>query len=131
MRKTDIRRKLHRDVSRDGILFKITVDGAKLIYNIWENAMENGLVSIVIPVYNSEKYLSECIDSILSQRYSNIEILIIDDESKDNSMQICREYEASDKRIKILHQKNGGIGKARNTGLKNAVGEYIMFVDSG
>lgn len=130
MRKTDIRRKLHRDVSRDGILFKITVDGAKLIYNIWENAMENGLVSIVIPVYNSEKYLSECIDSILSQRYSNIEILIIDDESKDNSMQICREYEASDKRIKILHQKNGGIGKARNTGLKNAVGEYIMFVDS-
>ena len=83
--------------------------------------MENGLVSIVIPVYNSEKYLSECIDSILSQRYSNIEILIIDDESKDNSMQICREYEASDKRIKILHQKNGGIGKARNTGLKNAV----------
>lgn len=113
MRKTDIRRKLHRDVSRDGILFKITVDGAKLIYNIWENAMENGLVSIVIPVYNSEKYLSECIDSILSQRYSNIEILIIDDESKDNSMQICREYEASDKRIKILHQKNGGIGKAR------------------
>lgn len=64
------------------------------------------------------------------QHYSNIEILIIDDESKDNSLQICREYEASDKRIKILHQKNGGIGKARNTGLKNALGEYIMFVDS-
>lgn len=92
--------------------------------------MEKGLVSIVIPVYNSEKYLSECIDSILSQRYSNIEILIIDDESADNSIKICREYEASDNRIKIFPQKNGGIGKARNTGLNKALGEYIMFVDS-
>ena len=91
---------------------------------------EKPLVSIIVPVYNVEKYLSECIDSILSQTYENIEIILIDDGSTDKSAQICDEYTAKDKRAAVVHKTNEGVSAARNDGLKAANGQLIMFVDS-
>ena len=87
-------------------------------------------VSIVIPVYNVEKYLDRCVNSVINQTYSNIEIILVDDGSKDNSGKICDEWEKKDSRIKTIHKKNEGLGMARNTGLDNATGDYIGFVDS-
>lgn len=89
----------------------------------------NNKISIIIPVYNVEKYIEKAMESIIKQTYKNIEIIIIDDESKDNSIEICEKYEKQDKRIKIIHQKNKGLSGARNTGLEVATGEYIMFID--
>lgn len=91
---------------------------------------EKPLVSIIVPVYNVEKYLSECIDSILSQTYENIEIILIDDGSTDKSAQICDEYTIKDKRSMVVHKTNEGVSAARNDGLKAANGQLIMFVDS-
>lgn len=88
------------------------------------------LVSIIIPVYKVEKYLTECIESVLKQTYSNIEILLIDDGSPDNSGKICDKYAEKDSRIKVVHKENGGVSSARNVGLEHAKGEYIAFVDS-
>lgn len=87
-------------------------------------------VSIIVPVYNVEKYLSEAINSVIEQTYKNIEILLIDDGSTDNSGKICDMYLEKDARIKVFHQENKGLSGARNTGLKNATGKYIMFLDS-
>lgn len=87
-------------------------------------------VTIIVPVYNVEKYLREAIESAMNQTYKNIEILLIDDGSTDSSGKICDEYAKKDERIKIFHQKNKGLSGARNTGLKNATGKYIMFLDS-
>ena len=87
-------------------------------------------ISVIIPVYNVEKYIEECIDSTINQTYPNLEILLIDDGSTDNSGKICDEYALKDDRIKVIHQINGGLGNARNTGLNNATGDYIMFADS-
>ena len=88
------------------------------------------LISIIVPVYNVEKYLNRCIDSILLQTYNNIEILLIDDGSLDKSSQICDEYMKKDKRIKVIHKKNGGLSDARNAGIDIARGKYITFIDS-
>ena len=88
------------------------------------------LISVIIPVYNVEKYLRECLDSVLAQTYKNLEIILIDDGSSDNSGQICDEYAAKDSRIKVIHQVNQGVSAARNAGLKAARGQYIGFVDS-
>lgn len=88
------------------------------------------LISIIIPVYNAEKYLMECIESVICQTYRNLEILLIDDGSKDDSFKICDEYAQKDKRIKVVHKENGGVSSARNLGLDLANGEYITFVDS-
>lgn len=88
------------------------------------------LISIIIPVYNSEKYLVCCLERIINQTYQNIEIILIDDGSKDGSSKICDEYARKDKRIKVIHKQNNGAAAARNTGLDNASGEYIAFVDS-
>lgn len=88
------------------------------------------LISIIIPIYNSEKYLKKGIDSILNQTYKNIELLLIDDGSKDNSKEICKNYEKNDNRIKYFYKKNSGVSDTRNYGLKKATGEYIMFIDS-
>lgn len=88
------------------------------------------LISIIVPVYNVEKYLCECIDSILSQTYEKFELILVDDGSPDNSGKICDEYAEKDKRIKVIHKENGGVSSARNMGLDNANGEYITFVDS-
>lgn len=86
--------------------------------------------SIIIPVYNSEKYLDRCIQSILNQNYDNFEVLLIDDGSSDNSGNICDRYAEKDARIKVIHKENGGQSSARNIGLENAKGEFVGFVDS-
>lgn len=88
------------------------------------------LISVIVPVYNVEKYLAKCIDSILKQTYSNLEIILVDDGSTDNSNKICKEYEKLDKRIRVIHKKNGGLSDARNYGLTFATGDYISFIDS-
>ena len=88
------------------------------------------LVSIIIPVYNVERYLERCVNSVVNQTYSNIEILLIDDGSTDNSGTLADELGTRDERIKVVHQKNGGLSVARNTGLSIAKGNYIYFVDS-
>lgn len=87
-------------------------------------------ISVIVPVYNTEKYLHRCIDSILAQTFSDFELLLIDDGSKDNSGRICDEYAAKDSRIRVFHKKNGGVSSARNLGLDNALGEWVTFVDS-
>ena len=87
-------------------------------------------ISIVIPVYNAEKYLSQCLDSLLNQTLKDIEILCVNDGSQDNSYQIMQEYAQNDERLKIFTQENSGPAKARNVGLKNANGKYLMFCDS-
>ncbi len=87
-------------------------------------------LSIIVPVFNSEKYLSECINSILSQTFTDFELILVDDGSKDSSLEICKTYEQKDSLVKVIHQENGGPGKARNKGLENATGEWIGFVDS-
>jgi glycosyltransferase involved in cell wall biosynthesis len=92
--------------------------------------MAKKLVSVIIPVYNVEKYLSNCLDSVISQTYNNLEIIVIDDGSTDNSGRICDEYAKKDKRIKVIHKKNGGLSDARNTGLNLHTGHYITFIDS-
>lgn len=86
-------------------------------------------VSIIIPVFNVEKYIKKSIESIIGQNYSNLEIILIDDGSTDKSGEICDYYCKIDDRIKVIHQKNQGVGKARNVGLMNATGEYITFLD--
>lgn len=88
------------------------------------------LVSIIVPVYNVAPYLRRCLDSIINQTYSQLEIILVDDGSTDDSGDICDEYSRKDNRIKIIHKPNGGISSARNTGLEVAKGEYIAFVDS-
>ena len=93
--------------------------------------MENQpLVSVIIPVYNVEKYLRECIDSVINQTYKNLEIILVDDGSTDSSGKICDEYVEKDERITAIHQKNGGLSQARNRGLEESTGEYIYFLDS-
>ena len=88
------------------------------------------LISIIIPVYKVEQYLKECIDSIINQTYMNLEIVIVDDGSPDNCPLICDQYAALDKRIKVIHKKNGGLSDARNAGLNIITGDYVTFVDS-
>lgn len=92
--------------------------------------MPNPLITIIVPIYNVEQYLRECVDSIISQTYSNLEIILVDDGSLDNCPQICDEYKQIDNRIRVIHKKNGGLSDARNAGLDIATGEYISFVDS-
>jgi len=91
---------------------------------------QTALVSIIVPTYNSESYLHRCVDSLSHQTYNNIEICLIDDGSTDKSAAICDEYSISDNRIKVVHKSNGGEASARNAGLMQATGEYIMFCDS-
>lgn len=88
------------------------------------------MISIIVPIYNVEKYLRCCLDSILAQTYSDFELLLIDDGSADDSGRICEEYASTDSRIKVYHKINGGVSSARNLGLEKARGEWITFVDS-
>lgn len=88
------------------------------------------VVSVIIPVYNTEAYLPRCLDSLLAQTYTDFEIICVDDGSTDNSGRICDEYARKDSRIRVVHIPNGGVSNARNTGLELARGEYILFVDS-
>lgn len=89
-----------------------------------------GVVSVIIPIYKVEQYLRRCIDSIVNQTYTNLEIILVDDGSPDNCSQICDEYAAKDKRIIVIHKENGGLSDARNAGLEICKGEYVSFVDS-
>lgn len=92
--------------------------------------MSNPKISIIVPVYNAEKYLNRCIDSILSQTFKDFEVLLVDDGSKDKSGAICDEYAKKDNRVRVFHKENGGVSSARNVGLDEANGKYISFVDS-
>ena len=86
--------------------------------------------SIILPVYNVEKYLGECVDSILSQTFKDFEVILVDDGSKDSSPAICDEYAEKDSRVKVIHKENGGQSTARNIGLEKASGDYIIYLDS-
>lgn len=88
------------------------------------------LVSVVVPVYKTEKYLKKCVDSILVQTYPNLEILLIDDGSPDHCGEICDEYAKKDRRIRVFHNYNHGVSYSRNCGIKAATGEYLLFIDS-
>lgn len=88
------------------------------------------LISIIIPVYKSENYLGQCLDSVINQTYKKIEIILIDDGSPDSCGEMCDEYAKLDNRVKTIHQDNKGVSVARNIGLDNVTGEYIIFVDS-
>ncbi len=87
-------------------------------------------VSIIIPVYQTENYLNQCVDSVLGQTYKNLEIILVDDGSKDESPSLCDEYAVKDTRVRVIHQKNGGLSRARNNGMKAASGNYLLFLDS-
>ena len=87
------------------------------------------MISIVVPIYNKEKYLKKCIESILTQTYKDIELILVDDGSKDDSLKICKEYEA-DERVKIISKENGGVSTARNVGIEYAAGDKIVFIDA-
>ena len=92
--------------------------------------LNHPLISIIVPVYKAEKFLHRCVDSILSQTYRNLEIILIDDGSPDRSGEICDEYAVQDNRIRVIHKENGGVSSARNVALDVCTGEYIAFVDS-
>lgn len=92
--------------------------------------MKNDLISIIIPVYKVEKYLEKCIESVLKQTYTNLQIILVDDGSPDNCGKICDEYAKKDSRIEVIHKANGGLSDARNVGISKAKGRYIGFVDS-
>ena len=92
--------------------------------------MNNYLVTVVLPIYNVEKYLDRCMESVTKQTYQNLEIIMVDDGATDSCPQKCDEWAKKDKRIKVIHKKNAGLGMARNTGIENATGDYIVFFDS-
>lgn len=87
-------------------------------------------ISVIVPVYKVEKYIGECINSILAQTFKDFELILVDDGSPDKSGEICDSYAKKDNRIKIFHKKNGGVSSARNFGIDKAVGEWLCFIDS-
>lgn len=95
-----------------------------------EKESSDDLVSIIIPVYNVENYLDKCVDSVILQTYKNIEIILVDDGSKDHSGAICDHWKEKDKRIKVIHKTNGGLSSARNAGIEISSGDYLFFLDS-
>ena len=88
--------------------------------------MTQSTISIIIPVYNSEKYLGACIDSILSQSFRDFELILVDDGSRDSSQRICDDYAQKDSRVKVIHQENGGVSSARNAGLSAVRGVFVL-----
>lgn len=93
-------------------------------------SIKEAKISIVVPVYNVKSYISRCIDSLVCQTYNNLEIILVDDGSNDGSGDICDEYSVKDNRIKVIHKLNGGLSDARNKGIEQATGDYLLFVDS-
>ena len=91
--------------------------------------MLNDTVSIIVPIYNKEKYLEKCLDSILGQTYRDLEIILVDDGSQDGSLEICRKYAEKNERIHVYAKKNGGVASARNLGLEKSQGSFLAFVD--
>ena len=90
----------------------------------------NPLISVIVPTYNVEKYLNKCVTSLINQTYVNLEIILVNDGSTDNSGSMCDDFAKNDSRIRVIHKKNQGLGMARNTGIENATGDYICFIDS-
>lgn len=90
----------------------------------------DSLISVIVPIYNVEKYLDRCVDSIINQTYKNLEIILVDDGSPDNCPKMCDDYAEKDSRIKVVHKENGGLSDARNVGMEVATGEYVSFIDS-
>ncbi len=90
----------------------------------------NKVVSVIIPIYNVEKYIVKCVQSVINQSYKQLEILLIDDGSTDSSGEICDTLLVEDSRIKVFHKENGGLSSARNYGIEQATGDYITFIDS-
>ena len=90
----------------------------------------NPLISVIIPVYKVEDYLTACVESVLAQTYQTFEIILVDDGSPDNCPQMCDEFAARDSRIRVIHKPNGGLSSARNAGIDGAKGEYLAFLDS-
>lgn len=95
-----------------------------------QKGLKRPLITVIVPVYNVEKYLKKCLDSIVSQTYNNLQIILVNDGSTDESAAICAEYLKRDKRIELISQKNAGLSAARNTGIRKAKGEYLAFIDS-
>ena len=98
--------------------------------NVMEENNTKPKISVIVPVYNVEKYLRRCVDSILTQTFTDFEVLLIDDGSTDGSGKICDEYAKKDKRVRVFHKENGGVSSARNLGLDNVRGRYVTFVDA-
>lgn len=92
--------------------------------------MNNPLISILLPVYNTSAYLHQCLDSVLAQTYTNLQVVLVDDGSKDNSLEICQQYAVKDPRVEVYHQENQGVATARNVLLSKIKGDYFLFVDS-
>ena len=92
--------------------------------------VESLKISVIIPVYNVEKYLNQCVDSVLSQTYRNLEVILVDDGSPDQSPEICDQYAKADPRVRVVHKANGGLSDARNAGIYEACGDYLLFLDS-
>ena len=90
----------------------------------------NPKISVIVPVYNAEKFVGKCIESVQAQSYIDWQMILIDDGSKDKSLEVCQRYADTDNRISVIHQENAGAGAARNTGLAKAVGDYVVFIDS-
>ncbi len=87
-------------------------------------------ISVIVPVYNSEAYLENCLNSIIQQTYQNLEIILVNDGSTDGSAAICQRYKIQDPRVKVYHKPNGGVGSSRNRALEAVTGDYILFVDN-
>ena len=98
--------------------------------NLPVSAADQPLVSIIVPVYNAEQSLPRCLDSICAQTYQNLEIILVDDGSTDDSLTVCRQFAYRDDRIRVLSQTNSGVSAARNNAMETATGKYIQFVDS-
>ena len=92
--------------------------------------MNKPLISVIVPVYKVERYLDECVESIVNQTYHNLEIVLVDDGSPDNCPQMCDDWAKKDERIRVIHKENGGVSSARNAGLDICTGDYISFIDS-
>ena len=90
----------------------------------------NPLISVIVPIYKVEKYLDRCVESLINQTYKNLEIILVDDGSPDNSPAMCDNYAIKDSRVKVIHLQNGGAGRARNIGFSVSTGNFISFVDS-
>jgi len=101
-----------------------------LFYYKQSKKMEDKIISVILPIYNGEEFLNRCIDSIISQTYRNIELILINDGSTDNTKRICEEYARNDIRIKVINKENEGVSKARNIGIKQSKGKYITFIDA-
>ena len=91
--------------------------------------MENPLISVIIPIYQIDRYVGSCIESVMNQTYKNLEIILVDDGSEDRGAELCDLYAKKDSRIKVIHKKNGGLVSARKAGVKIATGEYVGYVD--